>query len=47
MDKDVMKRRFATRLPVVPWELILRSDWESHPVAVASELKRACAIRYL
>ena len=32
MDKDVMKRLFRDAgLPVVPWEVILRSDWEKHP----------------
>ena len=41
MDKDVMKRLFRDAgLPVVPWELILRSDWESHPDAVRKRIER-------
>ena len=41
MDKDVMKRLFRDAgLPVVPWELILRSDWEKHPVAVRKRIER-------
>jgi len=41
MDKDVMKRPFRDAgLPVVPWELILRSDWESHPDVVRKRIER-------
>jgi D-alanine-D-alanine ligase len=40
MDKDVMKRLFRDAgLPVVPWELILRSDWESHPGIVSKRIE--------
>jgi D-alanine-D-alanine ligase len=42
MDKDVMKRLFRDAgLPVVPWELILRSEWESHPVAVYERIEKS------
>src|SRR6202451_3499844 len=35
MDKDVMKRLFRDAgLPVIPWELILRADWEKNPAGV-------------
>jgi D-alanine-D-alanine ligase len=45
MDKDVMKRLFRDAgLPVVPWELILRSDWESHPGAVRKRIEKS--LRY-
>ncbi len=41
MDKDVMKRLFRDAgLPVVPWELILRADWESHPGAIRKRIER-------
>ena len=41
MDKDVMKRLFRDAgLPVVPWELILRSDWESDPGAVRKRIEK-------
>ena len=41
MDKDVMKRLFRDAdLPVVPWELILRADWESHPAAVRKRIEK-------
>ena len=41
MDKDVMKRLFRDAgLPVVPWELILRADWESHPGAVRKRIEK-------
>ena len=41
MDKDLMKRLFRDAdLPVVPWELILRADWESHPRAVRKRIER-------
>ncbi len=40
MDKDVMKRLFRdARLPVVPWELFLRSDWESRPAAIRKRIE--------
>ena len=40
MDKDVMKRLFRDAgLPVVPWQLILRADWESHPGAVRRRIE--------
>ncbi len=40
MDKDVMKRLFRdARLPVVPWELFLRSDWEARPAAVRKRIE--------
>jgi D-alanine-D-alanine ligase len=44
MDKDVMKRLFRDAgLPVVPWELILRSDWEQDPASVRKRIeKRLC-----
>jgi len=45
MDKDVMKRLFRDAgLPVVPWELILRADWESHPGIVRKRIEKA--LRY-
>ncbi len=41
MDKDVMKRLFRDAdLPIVSWELILRSDWEKHPVVVRKRIER-------
>jgi D-alanine-D-alanine ligase len=45
MDKDVMKRLFRDAgLPVVPWELILRADWESHPGIVRKRIEKG--LRY-
>jgi D-alanine-D-alanine ligase len=45
MDKDVMKRLFRDAgLPVVPWELILRADWENHPGAIGKRIEHA--LRY-
>jgi D-alanine-D-alanine ligase len=45
MDKDVMKRLFRDAgLPVVPWELILRADWESHPALVRKRIEKS--LRY-
>ena len=45
MDKDVMKRLFRDAgLPVVPWELILRADWESHPGAVRKRIEKQLAL---
>ena len=41
MDKDVMKRLFRDAgLPVVPWELVLRRDWENDPVAVRRRIEK-------
>jgi len=41
MDKDVMKRLFRDAgLPVIPWQLILRSDWESHPIVVRKRIEK-------
>jgi D-alanine-D-alanine ligase len=41
MDKDVMKRLFRDAgLPVVPWELVLRCDWESNPAGVRRRIER-------
>ncbi len=41
MDKDVMKRLFRDAgLPVVPWELVLRSDWEHDPAGVRKRIEK-------
>ncbi len=41
MDKDVMKRLFREAgLPVVPWELVLRSDWEHDPTRVRKRIEK-------
>jgi len=41
MDKDVMKRLFRDAgLPVIPWQLVLRSDWESHPIVVRKRIEK-------
>ncbi len=41
MDKDVMKRLFRDAdLPVVPWEVLLRSDWENDPKAARKRIER-------
>ncbi len=41
MDKDVMKRLFRDAgLPVVPWVLVLRSEWESEPLRVRGMIER-------
>jgi D-alanine-D-alanine ligase len=41
MDKDVMKRLFRDAgLPVVPWELVLRREWESNPAGVRRRIER-------
>jgi D-alanine-D-alanine ligase len=41
MDKDVMKRLFRDAdLPVVPWELVLRSDWQSDPDAIRRRIEK-------
>lgn len=42
MDKDIMKKLFRDAgLPVVPWVLILRSDWESDPAQVRRRVESA------
>jgi D-alanine-D-alanine ligase len=41
MDKDVMKRLFRDAgLPVVPWELVLRRDWEQDPAGVRKRIEK-------
>jgi D-alanine-D-alanine ligase len=41
MDKDVMKRLFRDAgLPVVPWELVLRGDWEHDPAGVQKRIEK-------
>jgi D-alanine-D-alanine ligase len=41
MDKDVMKRLFRERgLPVLPWELVLRTDWEKEPGLVRGRIEK-------
>ena len=41
MDKDVMKRLFRDAgLPVVPWILALRSEWEREPERITRQIKR-------
>jgi D-alanine-D-alanine ligase len=41
MDKDVMKRLFRDAgLPVVPWELALRGDWEHDPARVRKRIEK-------
>jgi D-alanine-D-alanine ligase len=41
MDKDVMKRLFRDAgLPILPWELVLRADWEQNPGAVRKRIER-------
>jgi D-alanine-D-alanine ligase len=41
MDKDVMKRLFRDAgLPVVPWELVLRKDWEDDPAGVRKRIEK-------
>jgi len=40
MDKDVMKRLFRDAgLPVVPWELVLRSDWGKDAAGVRRRIE--------
>lgn len=42
MDKDVMKRLFRDAgLPVLPWQLVLRSDWEKDPGAGRQRIEAA------
>ncbi len=39
MDKDVMKRLFRDAgLPVVPWVLVLRSEWEREPARISRRI---------
>ena len=41
MDKDVMKRLFRDAgLPVLPWELALRRDWEQDPAGVRKRVEK-------
>jgi D-alanine-D-alanine ligase len=41
MDKDVMKRLFRDAgLPVLPWELVLRKDWEQDPAGVRKKIEK-------
>jgi D-alanine-D-alanine ligase len=41
MDKDVMRRLFRDAgLPVVPWELVLRRDWERDPASVRKTIEK-------
>jgi len=40
MDKDVMKRLFRDAgLPIVPWQLVLRSEWEKNPDAIRRRIE--------
>jgi D-alanine-D-alanine ligase len=41
MDKDIMKRLFRDAgLPVVPWALVLRSEWEQQPERIVRRVRR-------
>jgi len=41
MDKDVMKRLFRDAgLPVVPWEMVLRREWEDDPAGVRRKIQK-------
>ena len=41
MDKDVMKRLFRDAgLPVLPWELVLRRDWEQDYAGVRKRIEK-------
>ena len=41
MDKDVMKRLFRDGgLPVLPWELLLRAEWERDPDQVRRRIEK-------
>ncbi len=41
MDKDIMKRLFRDAgLPVVPWELVLRKEWEDDPAGVRRKIQK-------
>ena len=45
MDKDVMKRLFRDAgLPVVPWVLVMRDEWEGDPREVRARIEKT--IRY-
>ncbi len=45
MDKDIMKKLFRDAgLPVVPWLVVLRSEWEKEPARLARRIARE--IRY-
>jgi D-alanine-D-alanine ligase len=45
MDKDVMKRLFRDAgLPVVPWVVVIRGDWERDPARVGKQAVRT--LRY-
>ena len=45
MDKGVMKVLFAARgLPVCPYRVILRHEWEANPAGITGELEKA--LRY-
>ena len=45
MDKDIMKKLFRDAgLPVVPWLVVLRSEWEEGPARLARRIGRE--IRY-
>jgi len=45
MDKDIMKKLFRDAgLPVVPWVLVIRSEWERHPSRVRKLIEKE--IRY-
>ena len=45
MDKDIMKKLFRDAgLPVVPWLVVLRGEWEKEPARVARRIGRE--IRY-
>ncbi|MGH9404934.1 MAG: D-alanine--D-alanine ligase family protein [Terriglobia bacterium] len=42
MDKDLMKRLFRDAgLPVVPWILVLRREWQAHAARVRREIEQA------
>jgi D-alanine-D-alanine ligase len=44
MDKAVMKTLFAARgLPVCPYRVVLRHEWDKHGPTIAPELERALA----
>jgi D-alanine-D-alanine ligase len=41
MDKDVMKRLFRDAgLPVVPWVLVLRAEWEQEPARARRRIEK-------
>ena len=44
MDKDVAKKLLrAAKIPVVPWLVVRRTDWERHPVEVTHQIEKAFA----